>query len=892
MVLKVRGRLLSLTLVLALSVWTVPTALAQEAAGGSGAVPDGTSAQTASAEGASGEAVQADEAASSDKGEAAPSDEDGAASSDEGAPSLPGGGEAAGDGAAQSFEGGWVIRALCGEAQVVDVAGGSADDGANVQTYRSNMSSAQRFLIEVGEDGYAVVSNEKTGKVLDVAGGVAKAGTNVQMYERNGSDAQRWRIEDDGSGGTVFVSALDESLVLDVDGGRDADGSNVGLWTRNGSPAQSFELISDEPRVEPGVKLEPGVYAVESGMAGGLVLDVEGASVSNGAKVQLWGRNGSPAQMFLAVVDDEGFLVLSSVNSGKALDVASGNLVPGAKVQQWDRQDGNVNQRWVLRARDDGAFELVSCANGLVLDARGGADAPGTALQTYSPNGTRAQAWTLAPVDRLVQDGVYTLASLLDPSLVLDVKDASFADGAAAQVWSRNDSPAQKFRIVAEGAAEGTDAPAEGPAGQVSIQPLTAGGQYLTAREDGSVAFCARDGEDRASQLWIPSAAACGGVVFVNASTGMALDVTGAGAWAGCPVGSYGVNGTAAQSFRPLAVDLVSNGTYVFQFLSDGRVLDVSGGSRSNGANVQAWSQNGSGAQAWTVEGTGDGFFKIVNARSKKALDVSGGVSASGTNVQQWAQDDVAAQKWRFELDDDGAYVLVSACGGFVLDLAGGGGQDGANVQVYERNGSKAQSLRLVPTNYVPEDFEDLIATFTTYSTNTPAGTYNMQRALNSFDGVVVQPGASLSFFAVAGPCGAAEGYLPAGVVGGIGYGGGICQASTTLYGAAIRAGFAILDRQNHSVPSTYVPIGLDAMVNWGTSDLVVRNDTGYPVKIVVHTYGNVLTCEMWGIQPDWYDSVEPSSWYTGPSSAAAQRTYYKDGRAVLTQALPSSWYW
>lgn len=52
---------------------------------------------------------------------------------------------------------------------------------------------------------------------------------------------------------------------------------------------------------------------------------------------------------------------------------------------------------------------------------------------------------------------------------------------------------------------------------------------------------------------------------------------------------------------------------------------------------------------------------------------------------------------------------------------------------------------------------------------------------------MVVWPGETVSFFDTCGPCGAAEGYLNAGVVGGSGYGGSICQASTTLYGAVVR---------------------------------------------------------------------------------------------------------
>ncbi|WP_072525305.1 VanW family protein [Clostridium sp. Marseille-P3244] len=183
------------------------------------------------------------------------------------------------------------------------------------------------------------------------------------------------------------------------------------------------------------------------------------------------------------------------------------------------------------------------------------------------------------------------------------------------------------------------------------------------------------------------------------------------------------------------------------------------------------------------------------------------------------------------------------------------------------------------------------IAVFSTVSTNTYNGTYNMTKALLSFNQVVIQPGQTLSFFGVAGPCGAAQGYLPAGVVGGIGYGGGICQASTTLYGAAIRAGLTIVERSNHSVPSTYVPIGQDAMVNYGTNDLKIRNDYNYPVKFVTYVSGNTLYAEVWGIQPSWFDYIQINSWWTGSRSAAANRQYIKNGVVVRTEALPSSYY-
>ncbi len=777
----------------------------------------------------------------------------------------------------------YLIRTLLADSQVVEVANGGLYNCANVQLYESNMTQAQRFRAEVDSRGLYTFVNEKSGKVLDIASGRAENGANVQQYESNGTMAQKWRLVENADGSFTALSALDESLALDVSNGVAANGSNVQVYESNQTTAQKFSFIPTTPELPSPDALEPGVYYLKSALDTTYAIDVPDYSSENGTKLQLHKAGGNIAQMFRVVVDEDGLARILSVNSGKALDVPIGNLVPSVRVQQWDAANSPI-QKWVPLANVDGTFTFVSCANGLALDVKGGSAANGSAIQTYTRNGTAAQSWVLETVGSVVADGYYTLVSMLDHSKVADLKNGSFDEGAVLNLFSRNDTPAQKFRIK-NVECEVDDSIVRG----VTLQSM-ASGLYLTSGKDG-VHFASAS-SDSGSQSWLAAAGAAGGVTFVNVATGLALDVSGGGTYDGCSIGGYEPNGTPAQAFRPIGVDPVSYGTYIVWSCADGRVLDVANGSRSNGANVQAWTRNGSGAQAWIVQGIGDGYYRVVNARSECALDVAEGVAANGTNVQQWAVANGAAQKWRIVVNDDCSLTFLSACGGLALDVNGGGGYDGANVQIYEQNGTAAQRFRLIPTTYVREDFEDLLGTFTTYSQNTWNGTYNMQKALDQFNGVVLQPGESMSFYGVTGRCGAAEGYLPAGVVGGIGYGGGICQASTTIYGAAIRAGFGIVDRQNHSVPSVYVPIGLDAMVSWGSSDLVVRNDTGHPAKIVTHTYDNVLTCEIWGIQPDWYDSIEPISWYTGTSSAAAQRIFYKNGSAVYTEWLPSSYYW
>lgn len=226
------------------------------------------------------------------------------------------------------------------------------------------------------------------------------------------------------------------------------------------------------------------------------------------------------------------------------------------------------------------------------------------------------------------------------------------------------------------------------------------------------------------------------------------------------------------------------------------------------------------------------------------------------------------------------------------------GGLAGSEGYGYQ---AEAIEMQLVPkcsaihptlgTAYKKKLTTKLLGEFSTVSQNTANGTYNMSRALSMFNGITIQPGQTLSFNATTGYCGAANGYKIAGVVGGSGYGGGVCQASTTLYGAAIRAGLTIVERNNHSVKSVYVPVGLDAMINYGSSDLKIKNPYSTPVTIKTWTEGKTLHVQIYGTDQGWWDSISAVSWATSSVDAAACRIYYKNGVEVKREALPSSHY-
>lgn len=127
------------------------------------------------------------------------------------------------------------------------------------------------------------------------------------------------------------------------------------------------------------------------------------------------------------------------------------------------------------------------------------------------------------------------------------------------------------------------------------------------------------------------------------------------------------------------------------------------------------------------------------------------------------------------------------------------------------------------------------MATFATkFATSNAPRAHNIAQALRAFDGYILPPQAEVSFNQTTGVRNQQNGYLPAKIIQNgtyvEGYGGGVCQASTTLYNAALLAGLTITEVHAHSLQVGYVQAGFDAMVNIGSSDLKIKNPFSYPV--------------------------------------------------------------
>ncbi len=190
-----------------------------------------------------------------------------------------------------------------------------------------------------------------------------------------------------------------------------------------------------------------------------------------------------------------------------------------------------------------------------------------------------------------------------------------------------------------------------------------------------------------------------------------------------------------------------------------------------------------------------------------------------------------------------------------------------------------------------------LLSTFSTVSTNTAEANSNMNLALSSINGKVLQPGDVFSFNKCTGNTTNGEkGYLPATAIKDgqfvQEYGGGICQAATTVYGAALRADMKIVARTCHTYPSSYCPIGQDATIAYPNCDFKFKNSSEYPVFIKAYMNAKKLTVELYGYHPSSWDEIQVTSQGNeNRTKATASKNFYKDGTMIKSEAIAASSY-
>lgn len=465
----------------------------------------------------------------------------------------------------------------------------------------------------------------------------------------------------------------------------------------NGGSSNDLQAAIDVRKMT-AVTIPNGNYYINVRSKVASSVDIPSGSASDSTAIQLYSGNGSKAQQFTFTRQSDGSYEIVNVNSGKALDVCNGVAENNAIVQQYSRNNSQA-QRWFIR--DSGAgYYLQSALGNWVLDLSSGNTANGAAIRLYAPNGTASQLFVVSSSDVSITTGVsMIITSVTNKKLVTDVTSASTANGARVQLYSSNNTNAQKYRF--ESIGNGTYKIVNVNSGKVLD---VAGGSTANG-----AALQQYTNNNTVAQQWTVRNYGSGKVALVSVNANKAVDIPGGNAVQQAQLQLYSPNGTVAQQWLVAKAPLtlrerlnetaakhrqdLPDGTYTFgSKLNTSMKMDVSGASRSNYGNVQIWAGNGTNAQKWKVTHDSNGYVTLASVNSGKVLDVNGGVSANGTNVQQYDSNGTYAQKWIAVKNSDGSYTFQSALAeNKVLDVSGASTSNGANVQLYAANGTNAQ---------------------------------------------------------------------------------------------------------------------------------------------------------------------------------------------------------
>lgn len=161
----------------------------------------------------------------------------------------------------------------------------------------------------------------------------------------------------------------------------------------------------------------------------------------------------------------------------------------------------------------------------------------------------------------------------------------------------------------------------------------------------------------------------------------------------------------------------------------------------------------------------------------------------------------------------------------------------------------EANLLEVVP-RVIRENLSPINSVIASYETNiynsSESRTNNINICTKSINGTLILPGEEFSFNEIVGPRSSSKGYENAKVIINNRFqddiGGGVCQVSSTLHNAILRANIDPTERSGHSKAVKYVDYGYDATVSYGYLDYKFINTLPYAIYIEGKVSNNWLS--------------------------------------------------
>ncbi len=526
---------------------------------------------------------------------------------------------------------------------------------------------------DISSDGgyYYIKSHDDNHMTLDVSGAIAKNGSNVQLYEENKTIAQKWRLVFADSTSYYITSALG-NYNMDAAGGSKALGTNMQIYKGNGTNAQKWQLVRQD---EPQKTIEEGSYIIKNKANPNNALDLFLASTSNCTNIDVYSANNTWAQIWNISYSEDGYYTIATqMNDKKVIDVFGGAFGNLSNVQLY-QSNGTNAQKWLINQNEDGSYSFYSYDGIWAIDILCGSTASGANIQLYQPNDTPAQKYSLEKVNvEPIENGYYTINSALDDTKVVGVNNEALYNGKNIELRTANDHNYTKWHIKrikndiytitsAENKNKVIDVSGNGKANGTNIQV------YESNNSDAQK-WIIRKNEDNTYKI-------------IGVASNKSMDIATGSSNEGTNIQLYEWNGTNAQKFILTPTEVVpytqeyEAGNYIIQSnLNTNKVVDVSAASRSNGTNIQLYSENGTKAQFWKLDYLGDGQYVF-----RSLLHTGLVLTANGTNVELNKYTGADSQRWYLNKKGN-ITIMINKANGQYVNVTDGKTNDSTNISL------------------------------------------------------------------------------------------------------------------------------------------------------------------------------------------------------------------
>ena len=465
---------------------------------------------------------------------------------------------------------------------------------------------------EMSNGTYEIISSLNSNKILDIKDGSKASGAHAQIYSWNGTQAQRFEIHKNQNG-YYTIKNTGSNLYVGISTNWNTMGNYNSLIQGVNASSKAAQFIF--------ILNSNGQWIISSAWDSRYVIDLNGANLDNGNKVQIYTQNGTSAQAWKLLkvsnsreeiddlaqknkntLTDGTYTINSTLNTSYVLDVNGGSKVNFGNIQLY-QSNGTLAQGWKVSHDSKGYVTFINIGSGKAIDVKDGSAYNGQNISQYTSNNTYAQKWIV------VQEGNgFKIISALNTSYVLDLNSALVKNYQNIQTYKSNDTLAQRWYFSTYvSPREKLDTMAKEYNADITEATYVISNyvnpNYVLDIKDGSKANRGNlqiyKSNNTNAQKWQLKKDSVGYITFINVGSNKALDVSNATVRNGSNIWQYESNGTYAQKW---IAKKNTDGSLTFVSALDANyVLDINAGKVINWQNIQLYKSNGTNAQKFKL---------------------------------------------------------------------------------------------------------------------------------------------------------------------------------------------------------------------------------------------------------------------------------------------------